>query len=1025
MIAGMTSIDFPSGSPSGPAASRVATGAATLRSPTGIFLAIALLALTVIAALPARAEESLNGVALVIGQSDYRHIPALPNPANDAREMVKLLTDLGFDARSVSDRDAKKLARDLERFVEDAEGADVAFLYYSGHGIEAAGENFLVPVDADLSALDDAGERLVAVSGIIDRLKQTVPVSIVLLDACRTNPFPAGAKLRRTPTGSAEPVGAGGLTLVRGAKALPDADKAAENLGMLVGFAAEPGRPALDGPAGENSPYAAALLRHLSAMKGEEFGAVMRMVTEEVYLDTRARQRPWTNESLRRFLYFGVSPDEPAGDDALITGERRKLLLTISTLPDVNRVQVETAASKDGVPLDALYGVLKALGTENIPEDPTQLGKVLDAQAGRLKDLIEQNEALRTDDPEIARLSASADKAIREGAIATARKFLDDAVARVEANTGTVDQAETALKQRRLADAAVYEKRGDAAALGFDFLAAAADYGKAADLAERWDGKTFRTLLSAQATALYDHGNKTGAREALRRALDLYQRVLESGDQAIQTANRGLALNNYGVALQSLGEMDTDSTTLKDALDTYREALRWLDDGKQDTEWAYAQSNMGTVLLKLGEREGDNQRIRDAIEAFGKALEKQDRARLPRDWANTQNNIGLASYALAERETGAGHLVAAEAAYRLALEEFSLEKYPVEWALVQNNLGNTLNALGTYRNDPAKYQEAAAAFRAALEVRKRESFPRSWATSRLNLANALSNSTKFDLGTDVLEEAATALRDAQAVFTRKDFPVDWASAQNNLGAILQTLGQRRMDQETMKESASTFRAALRVYKRRDFPLDWAMTNYNIGNTLQLLGGMSNEPARYHEAVAAYRDSLAEYSREATPRSWALSKAALGSTLHWLSNNEDGTQSLKDAIAARREALEVLTQDNAPVDWANTQNGLGMSLINLGNRETTARYLNEAEAAFSASLKVFTRKAQPLQWAFEQNNLGDVHWNLASFGGGGKPEYERAKQYFELAKQGFTEAGYLMPIPLTDKKIALIDQQLAK
>ena len=63
--------------------------------------------------------------------------------------MVKLLTDLGFDARGVSDRDAQKLTRDLERFVEDAEGADVAFLYYSGHGIEAGGENYLVPVDAE------------------------------------------------------------------------------------------------------------------------------------------------------------------------------------------------------------------------------------------------------------------------------------------------------------------------------------------------------------------------------------------------------------------------------------------------------------------------------------------------------------------------------------------------------------------------------------------------------------------------------------------------------------------------------------------------------------------------------------------------------------------------------------------------------------------------------------------------------------------------------------------------------------
>ena len=77
-----------------------------------------------------------------------------------------------------------------QRFLEDAEGADVALLYYAGHGIEAGGENFLVPVDADLSALDAARDRLVPLAAFVDRLRATVPVAIVMLDACRDNPFP-------------------------------------------------------------------------------------------------------------------------------------------------------------------------------------------------------------------------------------------------------------------------------------------------------------------------------------------------------------------------------------------------------------------------------------------------------------------------------------------------------------------------------------------------------------------------------------------------------------------------------------------------------------------------------------------------------------------------------------------------------------------------------------------------------------------------------------------------------------------
>ena len=163
------------------------------------------------------AQDRLSGVALIIGQSEYEHVAPLPNPANDAREMVKLLSDLGFDARSVTDRDASRLRRDLERFVEDAEEADVAFLYYSGHGIEAGGENWLLPIDVDESSLDSAAETMVPLSEFVDRLKRSVPVAIVLLDACRTNPFPPGSLVRAAPDAAPAPMGETGLTVVRGA----------------------------------------------------------------------------------------------------------------------------------------------------------------------------------------------------------------------------------------------------------------------------------------------------------------------------------------------------------------------------------------------------------------------------------------------------------------------------------------------------------------------------------------------------------------------------------------------------------------------------------------------------------------------------------------------------------------------------------------------------------------------------------------------------------------------------------------
>lgn len=986
-------------------------------------LLLAVLALCL--ATAARAgEKSLKGVALIIGQSKYEHIAALPNPANDARDVAKMLTDLGFDARNVSDRDARKLKRDLERFAEDADGADVALVYYSGHGIEAGGENYLVPVDADIDSLKDADEALVPISALMDELKSAVPVTILLLDACRTSPFPPDAQLRRKPTASASPVSAGGLEPVRGARALAAGPKATDNLGTVIGFAAEPGQPALDGAAGQNSPYAAALLRHLAAMKGTEFGSVMRMVTEEVYLDTRAKQRPWVNESLRRLLYFGVAPDEPTGDQGVITGERRQLLLTIADLPDPNRKQVELASLKDDVPLGALYGVLRAMGTEKIPEDPTELQKVLDQQAERLKKMLSERAALSTDDPEIKRLVASADEAIGQGAMVSARKFLDQAVGRVEETSGAVDDAEEMVRQKRLADAAVYAKRADASALVFDYRAAADDYGKAFTLAEKWDEKLRWNYKNQQAEALNAYGTATGDGEAMQRAIDAYKAILDFLPNGEQNRDWAITRNNMAVVIETVGEHDKDTARLKQAAEIFSASLAVFEREKDDINWAASQNNIGNVLLKIGERDSDPKQLQQAVEAFRAALEKRPRDKVPLDWASTQNNIGIALFTLSEREAGADRLKQAEAAYRQALEVYTREKDPVQWALVQNNLGNTLNALGTQANDPMKFKEAADVFRAALEVRTRETFPLSWASTRLNLGNALYNATRFDTDTGTLEEVSAAYDDALTVFTRDKFPMDWASVRNNLGSVHQALGQRTRDAKEFEQSAAAFRDAGTVWNRQDFPLDWAMTNYNLGNTLQLLGNVTEQASHFEDAVKAYRDALGEYKRETAPKFWALAQSGLGSALQQLAMANGDRQALVDSIAARRASLEILTKESAPTDWATTQNGIGMSLINLGNIERTGKYLDQAEAAFSASLEIYTRESAPVQWAFGLSNLGDVYWNKASYGGG-KADYRKALDLFDQARQGFVEAGYTLPIQLMDNKIDLVKQQLAK
>ena len=115
--------------------------------------------------------KALRGVALVIGQSAYRQLQPLPNPANDAREIGNLLSGLGFDVDTLADGDMRRLDRALSRFEEDAAEADVALIYYSGHGVEAGGENFLVPVDAAPPDANGAANDLVAIGPILERLR--------------------------------------------------------------------------------------------------------------------------------------------------------------------------------------------------------------------------------------------------------------------------------------------------------------------------------------------------------------------------------------------------------------------------------------------------------------------------------------------------------------------------------------------------------------------------------------------------------------------------------------------------------------------------------------------------------------------------------------------------------------------------------------------------------------------------------------------------------------------------------------
>lgn len=240
--------------------------------------------------LGAQSAYAESRLALVIGQSAYRSVPALPNPANDARAVTQLLTESGFEVSTASDLSQIQMREKVSEFAGKvaAKGADtIALVFYAGHGLQIDGENFLVPVDIDVKREADIPIQAVRLNDILNTLT-SVPskMRILILDACRNNPFP---DINKTA--------GGGLAIV---------DAKVGSPGTFLSFSTSPGAVAEDGT-GSNSPYTTALLA-----AGKEQGIPIEETFKRVRLTvnkvTEGRQTPWDSSSLTEDFRFSGPP---------------------------------------------------------------------------------------------------------------------------------------------------------------------------------------------------------------------------------------------------------------------------------------------------------------------------------------------------------------------------------------------------------------------------------------------------------------------------------------------------------------------------------------------------------------------------------------------------------------------------------------------------------------------------------------------------------------------------------------------
>jgi hypothetical protein len=223
-------------------------------------------------------------VALVIGNSAYR-IGPLRNPVRDAEDLSGVLRTLGFAVQTKTNVNQREMEEAVNRFVQEIQNGDVALFYFSGHGVQVRGENFLIPVGGSIESESDVRYKAVNAGLVLGKMEESRNrTNIFILDACRNNPFRRFRSLSR------------GLTVM-------DAP-----VGTFIAYATAPGSVAADGT-DRNSPYAKALM-HAIKEKGVEIHLAFQQVLRDVWKETEGKQVPWIASSVPDKFYFNP-PSSP------------------------------------------------------------------------------------------------------------------------------------------------------------------------------------------------------------------------------------------------------------------------------------------------------------------------------------------------------------------------------------------------------------------------------------------------------------------------------------------------------------------------------------------------------------------------------------------------------------------------------------------------------------------------------------------------------------------------------------------
>jgi uncharacterized caspase-like protein len=440
-------------------------------------LATFILAVAVSLALATNASAEKR-IALVIGNSAYQHTPELKNPRNDAADVAAALRALKFEVIEGLDLDKRAMEVTIRKFSASLKKADVGVLFYAGHGIQVAGQNYLVPIDArldDASGLDFEMIRLDLIHRTMERETKT---NIIFLDACRDNPL--SRNLARAMGTRSTDIGHGLAAVESG-------------VGTLISFSTQPGNVALDGD-GRNSPFATSLVKRISA-QGEDVSSILINVRNDVMQSTNNRQIPWEHSALRSKLYFG-DPSGPA-DSTNSAGKQAEVELASWSAAKASGSISGLEYYLQRYPHGAFAGSAKLLIDQYRQEEAKRA-----ELAAREAELKKAEQAKQLPALKQAEDQRRAEEAKRAQELALARKEVQEAQAAVKAaeaaRLAAVNAAEEARKAAEAAKGPQAQAQGDAI--------------KVASLAPAVDRSTMSRLIQTELKRVgCDPGSADGA----------------------------------------------------------------------------------------------------------------------------------------------------------------------------------------------------------------------------------------------------------------------------------------------------------------------------------------------------------------------------------------------------------------------------------------------------------------------------------------------------------------------------------